>query len=313
MTTDLAPGRSDAMALLAEPPAEDTAAIIESLTAAMVGVMPPVTPENLIALRDQQPVPAVLPDLESIAVDTDFGPVKLRVYPVETPVAVYVHIHGGGWTGGAYDHQDTELTELSERLGATVLSVDYRLAPEQPFPAAQDDCEAAVRWVIANCQERFGVSRLFLGGESAGSHLSLATAIRLRNADLVAPIAALDLRYGMYDFRLTHSVRQFTGPVLNYEQLHALVRIVTTEDHFEDHDVSPILAPLQGLPPAVFTVGSADSLVDDTVGMYARFRTAGIPAELVVIPGGWHGADRSHPRLGPPARQAAADFLLAQL
>ena len=98
----------------------------------------------------------------------------MRIIAPENPRGVYLHIHGGGWTWGTADEQDPWLDRLAERCGLAVVSVEYRLAPENPYPAAPDDCEAAALWLIREAESRFGTSRLFIGGESAGAHLSAA-------------------------------------------------------------------------------------------------------------------------------------------
>jgi carboxylesterase type B len=100
----------------------------------------------------------------------DTGPLQLRVFATRSAAGVYLYLHGGGWTIGAADQQDALLEELDTSTGLAVVSVDYRLAPEHPFPAALDDAERAARWLLEHGSAEFGSDRFTIGGESSGSN-----------------------------------------------------------------------------------------------------------------------------------------------
>ncbi|MGI9383504.1 MAG: alpha/beta hydrolase [Methyloligellaceae bacterium] len=219
------------------------------------------------------------------------GLLQLRIVAPESPRGAYLHLHGGGWVLGTADGQDPRLERLADACGLAAVSVNYRLAPEHPFPAAPDDCEAAALWLVEEAPRRFGTDRLFIGGESAGAHLSAITLLRLRDRHGLTPFAGADLISGIYDLTLTPSARNWGSEKL----------ILTTADverfiaHFlEDRaapdgpDVSPLYADLAGLPPALITVGTRDPLLDDSLFMAQRWRAAGNRAELAVYPGGAH-------------------------
>ncbi len=184
---------------------------------AMVRAMPPMgsmTPAQMRAQEEQQaalnPNAAKRDDTVEWAIAGPAGDVQLRILsPASEPAAVYVHIHGGGWIGGRHDVRDQFLHDLGARLNAVVVSVAYRLAPEHPFPAAQDDCEAATAWVVDHAQEEFGTSTVVIGGESAGANLAAATLLRMRDRHGYTGFAAADLRYGCYDLRIPPSVRHW--------------------------------------------------------------------------------------------------------
>ena len=111
-------------------------------------------------------------------IPTEGGSVPVRAFiPTAQIDGVYLHIHGGGFVTGRAHHQDEQLVEIMEEANAAVISVDYRLAPENPYPAAQDDCEAVAQWVIENAEKEFGTDRIAIGGESAGGHLAAATTV----------------------------------------------------------------------------------------------------------------------------------------
>ena len=97
------------------------------------------------------------------------GGIPARVFVPESPTAVYLHVHGGGWVLGSAFQQDQPLSNMAERAGVAVVSVDYRLAPEHPYPAGADDCEDAALWLMKQSGAEFGTDRLLIGGESAGT------------------------------------------------------------------------------------------------------------------------------------------------
>lgn len=220
------------------------------------------------------------------------GPVGLRIVAPAPPRGVYLHFHGGGWVNGANDQNDPLLLHFADRLGLAVVSVNYRLAPENPYPAAPDDCEAAARWLVANARREFGTDRLAIGGESAGAHLAAVTLLRMRDRHGYSGFQAANLVFGVFDMALTPSVRNW-GPrrlVLNTHSI-AWFRDVFAPDpaSWASPDVSPIQADLRGLPPALFTCGTLDPLLDDTLFMHARWMAAGNQAEIELFPGGAHG------------------------
>jgi acetyl esterase len=228
---------------------------------------------------------------EVISIDGPGGPIPLRIIAPDSPRGVYLHIHGGGWTWGTADEQDPWLDRLAERCGLAVVSVEYRLAPENPYPAGPDDCEAAALWVLREAESRFGTSRLFIGGESAGAHLSAVTILRLRDRHRLNPFRGANLFAGCYDLSLTPSARNWGDErlILNSNDVRVFAdNFCGKERERRDPDISPLFADLKGLPPALFSVGTRDMLLDDTLFMASRWAAAGNATELAVWPGGCH-------------------------
>ena len=222
--------------------------------------------------------------------------VPVRVFePGGDHKGVYLHIHGGGGVLGTADSQDQLLERLANRLQVAVVSVEYRLAPENPWPAGADDCEAAAVWVFENAQELFGTKTILIGGESAGGHLSAVTILRMRDNHQLN-FAGANLVYGAYDMRMSPSMRNW-GPhnlVLSTPIVTWFFKQMVPEDSGisrDDPAISPILADLSGLCPALFSIGTEDPLIDDTLMMAPRWLAAGNKAELAIYPGGIHAFD----------------------
>ncbi|MBA2325612.1 MAG: alpha/beta hydrolase [Actinobacteria bacterium] len=223
------------------------------------------------------------------------GGLRLRTFVPDQVDAVFLHIHGGGFAAGSPEMTDLLHEILSKELNLAFVSVDYRLAPEHPYPAGPDDCEAAALWLLEHAEAEFGSARLLIGGESAGAHLSACTLLRLRDRhDAVDRICGANLVFGIYDLGRTPSQRGVPEhpDVLTVEQIQYFAELFTpgrSPEDRRDPDVSPLYADLHDLPPALFTVGADDHLIDDTLFLAARWELAGNDAELLVYPDAPHG------------------------
>jgi acetyl esterase/lipase len=239
------------------------------------------------------PAPVMSPRARTITVaGKDGNEIPLRVIAPASPRGIYLHIHGGGWVLGGADMQDPMLERIADATGQAVVSVEYRLAPEHPYPASPDDCEAAAAWLVQNGKREFGTDALTIGGESAGGHLSAVTVLRMRDRYGYTGFRGANLVYGAFDLSLTPSQRQFGNRRLVLRtidiQQFANGFLPTVVDR-RVPDISPLYADLHGLCPALFSVGTKDALLDDTLFMHARWIAAGNDAELAIYPGGAHG------------------------
>ena len=260
--------------------------------------------------------PVVLSEMaEERVITGPHGPITLRTFVPESPRGVYLHIHGGGWVLGRAHLQDPRNEEIAQTCSAAVISVDYRLAPEHPYPAPLDDCEAAAEWVVENSKSEFGVDNIVIGGESAGGHLSATTILRMRDRHGYTGFSAANLVYGVYDLAMTPSQRSWGGDplVLSTPIMAWFYDHLVPSEKRRDPDVSPLYADLHDLPPALFTVGTLDPLLDDTLFMHQRWMAAGNKSELKVYPGGPHGFDAHPTKLGAGARQRMNEFISAHL
>ncbi len=221
------------------------------------------------------------------------GDIELRIIAPQAPKGVYLHLHGGGWVFGSADGQDPLLERIADQTGQVVVSVEYRLAPEHPYPAAPDDCESAALWLVENAQAQFGTNLLTIGGESAGAHLAVVTILRMRERHGFTGFAGANLVFGAYDLRWTPSVRAYGDArnlVLRTRDLKSFGECFLPKGvNAADPDISPLFADLTDMPPALFSVGTDDALLDDSLFMHARWVAAGNKAELAIYPGGAHG------------------------
>ena len=239
------------------------------------------------------PAPVYLPEARWERIEGRNGAIPLRVVePEGEPHGAYLHLHGGGWTLGAADLQDPVLKAAADATGLVMVSVDYRLAPEHPYPAAPDDCEDAARWLIDTFDGRRAI-----GGESAGAHLAVVTLLRLRDRAGMAPrtaFAAANLVFGPYDLTGTPSrflwgARELvlSDPMMEWFAANYVPDMTDAERR--EPDVSPLYADLRDLPPALFTCGTLDPLLDDTLFMEARWRQAGNDTALTLWQEAVHG------------------------
>lgn len=255
-----------------------------------------------------------LPHAEERSIPGPAGPIPLRVLRPKSGAArgIYFHLHGGGHVLGSHDAQDVMLDQLANAAAAVVVSVGYRLAPEHPYPAGPDDCEAAALWLVESAKREFGVERFAIGGESAGAHLAAVTAIRMRDRHAMTPFRAANLVYGIYDLGFTPSVRSWgernlvlSTPIIEWFSNHFIPDRATRGTP----DASPLYADLRRLPPALFSVGTLDPLLDDSLFMSARWAAAGNRAELAIYPGGVHGFNLFPTPLAARASQRAQAFV----
>jgi len=242
--------------------------------------------------------------------------IPLRIVAPENPKGVYLHIHGGGMVLGAADMQDPTLERINDVAGLACVSVEYRLAPENPYPAAPDDCESAALWLAKNARAEFGSDVLAIGGESAGATLSAITLLRMRDRHGFSGFSAANLVYGAYDYSMTPSQRQFGDRrlVLRTVDIEKFrdAYLPGLQQDLLDPDISALYADLKGLPPALFTIGTEDALLDDSLFMYSRYVAAGNQAELAIYPGGAHGFN-AYPLAIASQANARMDAFLARL
>ena len=243
------------------------------------------------------PAPVFLEEATDLEVPGRGGAIKVRIIrPDKTPTGIYLHLHGGGWTLGTHDMQDVALKWFANETGLCMASIDYRLAPEFPYPAGPDDCEDAVRHLLEHGPSLLRApARFAIGGESAGGHLAVITLLRLRDRHgIKGKITAANLVFGAYDLNGTPSALLWgdrnlvlSMPIIRWFTNNFLPGL--TFEQRRDPDISPLYARLHDMPRALFSVGTLDPLLDDTLFMSERWTSAGNEADVAVYPEAIHG------------------------
>jgi acetyl esterase len=259
-----------------------------AFNAASSPVSGPSTLEELhVARAARRAVPAHVPGPPAVEQFIEAAgrrvPVRILAPESATTRGVYLDIHGGGFYMGSAARGDARNRRLADTLGVTVVSVDYRLAPEHPWPAAPDDCETAALWLLDHAEARFGTTRLAIGGASAGATLAMTTLLRLRDRGVANSFAGAALQFGTYDM----SGQTPAGRLIADEYF-----IQAYVGHVADRtnpDISPIYGDLRDLPPALLVIGSLDILLEDNLAMAARLSAAGGEVDLRVYPECSHG------------------------
>jgi acetyl esterase len=222
------------------------------------------------------------------------GPIRIRLFrPAgEGTLPLVAYVHGGGWVLGSLDSFDPLCRALANASGALVASIDYRLAPEHPFPAAADDVRAAVRWLAAGAAA-LGAdgARLAIAGDSAGGNLAAVTARRLRD-DGGPALRMQALIYPVCDSALnTGSYRENgSGFGLSAESMRRYWELYLDGADGRDQDASPLRAgELAGLPPAYVVTARHDVLRDEGEAYARALEAAGVPVTLRRYDGAVHG------------------------
>lgn len=242
---------------------------------------------------DPDAAPPVASTLDLSIDGPDGDALPIRVYrPGETAAPTLVFFHGGGWCLGTLDSADDLARRLCRRIGAVVVSVDYRLAPEHPFPAAVDDAIRALRWTREHAGEFGGNGVVGVAGSSAGGNLAAAASLAIPDGEapavqtLLYPIAGRDFGTDSYEANAD-------GPLLTRADMRRFWREYLRSDV---DAANPYAAPLRAdestlatSAPAVVVTGERDPLRDDGAAYVARLADAGVDAEQLDYEGMCHG------------------------
>ena len=256
--------------------------------------------------------------VREFAVDGPGGDLALRSYrPAEGPLPTVVFLHGGGWTLGTLDSAEGVCVELAERVGCLVLSVDYRLAPEHPFPAAVEDARAAVEWAAERAGSLGGDGTVAVAGTSAGGGLAAATALRVRRAG--PDLAAQLLLYPMLDPGLdTDSCREHAdAPLLTRADLAWFWAqyLRSDADRYNPLAAPPRAPEPSGVAPAVVATAGHDPLRSEGRAYADRLADAGVAVDHHHAPSLCHGFCSLTGRVPPAAAafESIADDLKKRL
>ncbi|TPG57460.1 alpha/beta hydrolase [Roseomonas nepalensis] len=235
---------------------------------------------------------------------------RLHRPTTDGPLAVLIHLHGGGWVWNSIDTHDALARNLAAGSGLAVLAPDYALSPEAAFPQALEEVAAVTRWVASHGAE-WGLDpgRIVLGGDSAGANLALGAALLLRQSDPGLRLRGLLLEYGVFDDRMaTPSYAAFAeGYGLTAERMRFYWDCYAPNpaDRLSPF-AAPLRADLRGLPPCLIQVAELDVLADENRAMARALREAGVAVEEEVFPGLLHGFLRAIDHVAAARRAAEA-------
>lgn len=249
-------------------------------------------------LAANRPMPGAGPELrrvEDLTIALDHGTMPARLYvPDEEPCGLLVYLHGGGWVLGNIAGYDPTLRHFAQRARCAVLSLEYRLAPEHPFPAATEDGYAGVCWAAAHLAD-LGLAPtlpIAVGGDSAGGNLAAVCALIARD-DRASVIAAQLLIYPVVDADLTtasYSEHEETLPLSGQAMRWFWDQYIADPAGRNHPHASPLQAEsLVALPPAVVALAGYDPLLDEGKAYASRLREAGVPVTELHYPGLTHG------------------------
>jgi acetyl esterase/lipase len=233
-------------------------------------------------------------DVEVLTLPSGVGVRLYRPTGASVPGPALLWIHGGGYVIGTPAQDDVLCRRFARELGATVASVDYRLAPEHPYPAPLDDCYAALRWLAA--LPSVDPARVAIGGGSAGGGLAASLAFLARDRGEV-PLVAQLLVYPMLDDRTVDRVGlDNPGHRLWNQSSNKFGWAAYLGDADRDEAVPARRTDLSGLPPAWIGVGALDLFHDEDLAYAERLRAAGVPCRVEVVDGAFHGFDAILPK-----------------
>ena len=236
-----------------------------------------------------------LAEVTDLKVDGAVGPLAARLYRPEGAAGgpVIVFFHGGGWVMGSLDSHDNTAGRMAAESGCTVVSIDYRLAPETKFPGPLEDCYAATAWVAANAGDLdVDAGRVAVAGDSAGGNLAAAVALLARERGgptlafqlLIYPAADITLDYPSF------AENGDLGYILSTKDMAWFIEHYTGGAEGVDWRAAPIQADdLSGLPPAVVVTAELDPLRDEGEAYAEKLRAAGVPTESIRGEGMCHG------------------------
>jgi monoterpene epsilon-lactone hydrolase len=226
-------------------------------------------------------------DVKCEAVSAGGVPAEWIVPPNAANDRVILYLHGGGYVMGSINTHRAMIARIARASEAKALALNYRMAPEDPFPTAVDDATAAYRWLLA---QGYKPGKMVISGDSAGGGLTLATLLALRDAGTPLPAAAVPISpwADLEGTGASVETRAAADPMVDKAGLLRMAQMYAGDSDPKNPLISPIYADYKGLPPMLIQVGDAEILLDDSTRVAERARAAGIKVELEAWPEMFH-------------------------
>jgi len=271
------------------PPSKELDTVLEMIRVRSAEVRKTTDDDRLSYER----IMSVLPmddDIETERVGVNGVPAEWIWAPESEDSRVILYLHGGGYLFGSARTHRVMLAHMARAAKARVLALDYRLAPEIPFPAPVEDSVSAYRWLLA---EGISAKKMVIGGDSAGGGLAVAALVALRAVGEPMPAAGVCIS-AWTDMKSTgqsHTTNAESDPSVSKERLLKIAKVYLDGKEPTAPLASPIHADLTGLPPLLLQVGSIEVLLDDSTLLKSRAKAAGVSVEMEVwddMPHVWH-------------------------
>ena len=227
------------------------------------------------------------PDAKCEKVDAGGVPSEWVMAPGYDTGRAILYLHGGGYAIGSLNTHRRLAYDISAASAAKVLLIDYRLAPEHPFPAAVDDAASAWRWLL---QQGFAANRMAIAGDSAGGGLTIATLVNLRDKKLGLPACAVAISpwVDLEGVGNSMTTRSAQDPMVQKDGLLWMAKMYLNGKDPKTPLAAPLHADLKGLPPTLVQVGTAETLLDDAIRIAEKMHAAGVDARLAIWPNQLH-------------------------
>ncbi len=263
-----------------------TIAQLDSLITLLTSRPAPETPDVGQSRARYEKLAAVLggaPDAKVEKVDAGGVPAEWVAAPGFDGERAVLYLHGGGYAIGSLNTHRRMAYDISAACGARVLVIDYRLAPEHPFPAAVDDAAKAWRWLL---QQGLRPGRLAIAGDSAGGGLAIATLVNLRDLKLALPACAVAISpwVDLEGIGTSMTARSAQDPMVQKAGLLWMADLYLKGQSARTPLAAPLYADFKGLPPVLVQVGSAETLLDDATRIAEKMHSAGVAVKLSVWP-----------------------------
>jgi monoterpene epsilon-lactone hydrolase len=267
-----------------------TVAQLDSLITLLRSRPAPETPDVVQSRERYEKMAVVLggaPDAKCEKVDAGGVPAEWVGAPGFDADRAVLYLHGGGYAIGSINTHRRMAYDISAACGARVLVIDYRLAPEHPFPAAVEDATKAWRWLL---QQAIKPSRLAIAGDSAGGGLTIATLVNLRDQKLALPACAVAISpwVDLEGVGTSMTTRSAQDPMVQKAGLKWMADMYLKGKDPKTPLAAPLHADLKDLPPVLVQVGSAETLLDDATRLAEKLHTAGSEVKLSVWPNQLH-------------------------